>query len=268
MELQQPTRDPNWHVQEPTALGRFVARTRSWWQANKLIGTYLLIAAVAVVTLVWGSGEVYEGVADTGGIAVVDQPLLDWMVAHRAPGFTAAVVAFTEFGGPVIQPIVLLVVTLGIAWAWRSWTPLVLVAIAVGTSTLATVFGKELFGRARPPLDLAIGPLETTASFPSGHTLNGTVIAGILCYLMLHWFRGTGARIAWIVGFSLYALAMGMSRVYLGHHWLTDVLVGWALGLAWVLVVIGLHRLWLLARARNGEPRWLARAAGREQLTT
>lgn len=193
MELEQPTRDPNWHVQEPTALGRVVARTRSWWQANALIGTYL-------------------------------------------------------------------VVTLGIAWAWRSWAPLVLVGVAVGTSTLATVFGKQLFGRARPPIDLAVPPLETTASFPSGHTLNGTVIAGILCYLMLHWFRRASARAAWIVGFSLYALSMGMSRVYLGHHWLTDVLVGWTLGLAWVLVVIGIHRVWLLARARHGQPAWMLRA--------
>lgn len=260
MELEQPTRDPNWHVQEPTALGRVVARTRSWWQANALIGTYLVVAVMATLTLVWGSGEVYEGVADSGGIAPVDQPLLTWMVAHRTPAFTSAVVAFTEFGGPVIQPIVLLVVTLGIAWAWRSWAPLVLVGVAVGTSTLATVFGKQLFGRARPPIDLAVPPLETTASFPSGHTLNGTVIAGILCYLMLHWFRRASARAAWIVGFSLYALSMGMSRVYLGHHWLTDVLVGWTLGLAWVLVVIGIHRVWLLARARHGQPAWMLRA--------
>ena len=82
--------------------------------------------------------------------------------------------------------------------------------------------------------------MRGTASFPSGHTLNATVIAGIVCYLLLHWFRTRGVRTLAIVIAALYALTMGLSRVYLGHHWLTDVIAGWLIGIGWVAVVITL----------------------------
>ncbi len=244
------------HFRTRTALSGLVTRPRDWFQANLVLGTCLVVTVLGGWGLLWAAGEIYESIVEANGVSLLDQPVLDWVLSIRQQALTAAIAWYSNTGGPVIQPIIVGAVVLFLCWKWRSWTPFVLTALAVGGSLIATVVGKDLVGRARPPLADAIPPYEVSPSFPSGHTLNAMVIAGILCYLMLHWFRRPPARIAWIVGFSLYALTMGLSRVYLGHHWLTDVLAGWLLGLAWVFMVITLHRLWLTARARHGEPRW------------
>jgi len=107
------------------------------------------------------------------------------------------------------------------------------------------VDGKRITDRARPPLEYAVPPFETSASFPSGHTLNSIVIAGMFCYLLVSHQTTRAARAVTVTLTVLYVLAMGLSRVYLGHHWLTDVLAAWCLGIAWLTVVITCHRLWL-----------------------
>lgn len=243
-----------------TAMGRAIAslvlRTHRWSQANAVLAITLAVSFGVVVATTVLAGEVYEAVAAADGVALLDRPLLIWVLGVRSPGLTAAIAFYSNTGGPVLQPLITGLLVLFLCWRWRSRTPLVLTVIAVGGSLVMTLAGKTLVGRARPSLADAIPPFESTPSFPSGHTLNATVIAGIVCYLMLHWFRTRGMRALWVVLATAYAVTMGLSRVYLGHHWLTDVIAGWLLGLAWVLVVIILHRLWLTARAKHGEPRW------------
>ena len=63
-----------------------------------------------------------------------------------------------------------------------------------------------------------------------------------------------GARDRVVVG-AVFVVTMGLSRVFLGHHWLTDVVAGWALGLAWAAAVITAHRLFLTVRRRRGSSR-------------
>ena len=68
---------------------------------------------------------------------------------------------------------------------WRSRTPLLLLAIGTAGSLLMTAVGKELVGRARPPVADAVPPYETSPAFPSGHALNNTVVACLVGYLLL-----------------------------------------------------------------------------------
>ena len=219
-------------------------------------GLSLLTAAVGAVVLtvlVATLDETYESVQEGDGLARIDQPLLDWMVGHRSPGLDGVVTFFTDIGGTTVLPILMTLVVAGLAWWWRSWTPVVLMAVAAAGSVAMTEAGKDLAGRARPPPGLAVPPYETSPSFPSGHTLNSTVIAIVLAYLVLLHVNSRIGRVVTVSALVLYALAMGLSRAFLGHHWFTDVVAGFVAGTAWAIVVILAHRLLVRVQLRRAQ---------------
>ena len=120
--------------------------------------------------------------------------------------------------------------------------------MAVAGSLLITLVGKAVVGRNRPPLADAVPPYESSPSFPSGHALNSTVIAGMVAYLLLRRWSSMLARVLTVVVALAWAISIGLSRVFLGHHWLTDVMFGWLVGLAWLSVMITAHRLFRSVR--------------------
>ena len=212
-----------------------------------LIITAGMGAALAVLATV-ASAELYDDVEDGEGLSRLDRPMLDWVRGWRTPWLDDAVTAFTDLGSTrLMVPIVLVAAGL-LCWWWRRPTPAILLTIAAAGSVLMTVVGKDLVGRVRPPLALAVPPYETSPSFPSGHTLNSWVLWILIGYLIA--LRVSGRRWTWVAPIAAVLLAtlMGFSRVYLGHHWLTDVLVGWALGTAWLALLVTGHRLALTTR--------------------
>lgn len=209
------------------------------------------IGAALLAVLVASLGETYESVQENDGLASVDHPLLDWMVAHRSPGLDSVVTFFTDIGGTTLLPIIVLVLVVTLAWRWHSWTPVALTLVATAGSLAMTEAGKHLAGRARPPTSLAVPPFESSPSFPSGHTLNSTVVAIVLAYLVALHVERQPTRVLLMTGLALYAVAMGLSRVFLGHHWFTDVVAGWCAGAAWGLVVVVAHRLLVTLQRRR-----------------
>ncbi|KRE43606.1 phosphatase PAP2 family protein [Knoellia sp. Soil729] len=232
-----------------------VGRALRWSSANIALVLTVVIGLGVVAALTAGSAEVYENVVDRDGISVIDQPVLDAAVRMRTPLADRLATDFTNIGGPVGMPILALVVAVGLSLSWRRWMPLVLMAIASAGSLLITVTGKDLTARTRPPRALAVPPFESSASFPSGHTLNATVVLGLTAYLLVIWLRKKRWRAVTIAVATVLIAAMGLSRVFLGHHWFTDVVAGWAIGLGWLATVITGHRLRItLARRRRDGP--------------
>jgi undecaprenyl-diphosphatase len=80
-------------------------------------------------------------------------------------------------------------------------------------------------------------------------------VVGTIAYLLILRETSTRARILTVAGAALFALTIGLSRVFLGHHWFTDVLSAWLLGAAWLALVITAHRLYITARrSRDSHP--------------
>lgn len=237
-----------------TTLGQWLARVAE--RAGRALGptpTLLLILALGAAvatTMTWLASETYEAVTESEGVALWDQPMLDASVALRSAWLDWSVTAYTDLGGKVVMPVLAVCIMTLLALRRRSWTPVILISAAGIGSVLMTIAGKDLIGRARPPLTSAVPPYEHSASFPSGHTLNAVVIAGIVAYLIILRQRSGRGRALTVTVATLFAIMMGLSRVFLGHHWFTDVLAAWVLGLAWLTVVVTAHRLYLTARER------------------
>lgn len=222
-----------------------------WFKPYAALVLTFLVGGAIIVSLALLGAEVYDNVVDSAGLANLDKPALALSESLRSPGLDAFVTGFTNIGGGIGMPILASILTAWLTFLSRNWRPLILIGGAAAVSIMATTFGKKLVGRTRPDHADAVPPYEDSPSFPSGHTLNTTVVISLVVYLICLQFQAMVVRVSAITAGTLFIIAMGLSRVFLGHHWLTDVMAGWLLGLTWVGVVILAHRLFHLVRRRE-----------------
>lgn len=215
----------------------------------------LLVGFVACGLFAGAAADVYDAVTEADGIAVVDEPVLRAALALRTPGLSSAVTAFTDLGSTLWMTAIVVVLASLLAWRRGSADAVVLTAVTAIGSVTMTVVGKAVVGRARPPFTDAVPPFESSMSFPSGHSLNSLALIGVLTYLAWLTLRRWWTRVVVGVLAGLFVVSMGLSRVYLGHHWFTDVLGAWLLALAWLTVVVTAHRLHVRAGRAGRRPR-------------
>lgn len=191
----------------------------------------VLIAALTalVVTLTW---QVDSGT----GISWIDPRALDWLTAHRGEPLTGVFRVVTDLGDTLSMAIL---AALTISWFLlrRATAVAVLVGVAALGAGVLVVSIKHLVGRHRPP-EVSRLVVEQSLSYPSGHTVSTTVVVGIVAitvipHLHSRWIRVTATAFA-----VTFAIAVGLSRVYLGAHWFTDVLAGWTVSLLWLTICV------------------------------
>ena len=232
-------------------MASLIDRYGRWLGPYAALWITLIVGGVLVITLALLGAEVYQSVVDQDGVSGLDHPALEVAKQYRNPGLDSAVTAFTNIGGGIGMPILASILVAWLIYASRSWRPLILVGGAAAVSITATTVGKTLLGRTRPDHIDAVPPFEFSPSFPSGHTLNTTVVIGVVVYLMCLQADKTWVRASVITAGAVFIIAMGLSRVFLGHHWMTDVIAAWLLGLAWLGMVILAHRLFHVIRRRE-----------------
>ncbi len=169
----------------------------------------------------------------------LDDRVLNWVVAHREPWLTDVFTVITNAGGIVGMFILSTALTGGLLIQGRR-SQAFLVGGAMVSSWLVMNLAKLLFARERPPFPARIVE-EVTYSFPSGHAMLSATLATVVAAVV---GRLYGRTIPWVyVALGAVVLFSGLSRVYLGAHWFTDVLAGWLVGWGWAM-------LWIRGTAR------------------
>ena len=219
------------------------------------IATHLLIAAAASVASFLLFLLILSGVRDDRHkVTAFDHDILQWMGAHHTPTLTTLATFLAAMGEPkTIVGIAIVGTVLGFFFRrirGAAWT----MPVAIIGSGILIQSVKLTFHRARPDV---FTPLlhETGYSFPSGHSLISIVVYGLFGYFAMHLFKHRAARFAVGVVTVAVIVAIGVSRVYVGVHYPTDVLAGWSLGLPWLVGCLALHeRLAKRFGGKVGEP--------------
>jgi len=210
---------------------------------------------LAVLGAITGCLWIFVALADEvseGGTHAFDETLL---LALRNPADPAdplgppwleeAMRDVTALGGVGILAAITLAVA-GFLWLARDRRAMWLVLASVGGGQALSTLAKHGFDRPRPDL-VPHGMVTYTASFPSGHSMMAAVTYLTLAAMVAR-VQPTPALKAYVLGWSVaLVLAIGVSRVYLGVHWPTDVLAGWTAGAGWALAC-WLVAMWLEAR--------------------
>jgi len=220
---------------------RFLSRR---FAPGEAAGLTLTIGVAAVLALGVGFEQMLDSVLESDGVNLVDRPVLHFLATHRQPWSITTAEVITTIGSPVGAAVTGLLVGTVLAVLRRSWLPLLVIVLGgAGIAVINTVV-KRLVSRTRPPqLTAVLG--EHGFSFPSGHTTGTTVVWLLSAWMLVHWVIGrrVGRVVVW-TGALLMIAVVGATRIYLGVHFLSDVLAGWALGAAWAVTIALVTTVW------------------------
>ena len=207
------------------------------WQAAGMTGGILLTAVVFV--LAWAYPR-WPG----------DEAILLTIQSWQSPLLTAALGTLTYLGWYPVAALVSAVAVAILVWR-RHVADGLLFAVAVA-SALLTLPLKEFIGRPRPDFAI-VESVPQSMGFPSGHAAFATLLGGMMIYLV--WQHVEGRLLRWGLSgvLALLVLGVGLSRVYLGVHWPSDIIGGYLFGLSVLLILVKVKDY--LVRRSSPDPR-------------
>jgi membrane protein DedA with SNARE-associated domain/membrane-associated phospholipid phosphatase len=224
-----------------------VARSRTRYDAQlrwllrrltpgQYLGLHLTVGLLAAAGCLWLFGGLAEDLLTGDPLVHFDRTLDNYLHARATPPFTTFFLVVTALGS--IEAVVLLGVVVAAVLAWgRRWLFLGSWLAAVAGSAVLNRVLKGLFDRPRPYFEHPL-LVETSYSFPSGHAMESFVVYGMLAYFAVLALRSWEWRVAVVFGAALLVVLIGFSRMYLGVHYFSDVLAGYAAGGVWLSALI------------------------------
>lgn len=202
--------------------------------AKNHAGLHLAIGVLVILLAGWWFGAIAEDLAPNDPLLLMDQRVALWFHQHVTPAMTRAAEVITCFGS--VAWLTFISAALAVFFIWRRlWLNLLVLALTMLGGSILNVLLKHFFHRQRPVLE---NPLVTLSSygFPSGHTMGATMFYGLLALFAAKTLRTGRARAICFIAACVFALLIGLSRIYLGAHFPSDVIGAFAAGILWLTV--------------------------------
>jgi len=203
-------------------------------ETSAILKIGFLIISILVAGMIFVS--LAEDLVNQETLSTIDPIFGSWLVTHTTLPGDHVFAAITFLGNALI-----ISAGTGLIGFWlarqRNWKKLILLFSSVAGGALLNLVLKNIFQRSRPTIPGAY-MVETGFSFPSGHSMVSLIFYGVIAYLALSYIKSKKWKVFITVITLMICALIGFSRLYLGVHFLTDVLAGWAAGGLWLAVCI------------------------------
>ncbi len=227
--------------------GRGILRTPYWLARHPRVGLILFIVGVIIFGLI-----AYDVVIN-GPITRLDTTVLNDL--HQSSLTAPRALVYFIISGWYLgkEMVILTAVLMGLYYIYkRFWPEFWMVLLGKGGGVLVFMGLSYIFHRPRPTLTNPLVGTLTIPGFPSGHAISAITSYGLIAYLLMPMVRTRAARRVIVIIAVLIILFIGFSRTYVGGHYLSDVLAGYAVGTAWAGLTYTLVERYFLRRAGRG----------------
>ena len=205
----------------------------------------ILISAILFITAMNAFVELTDELAENE-LQGVDEGVTEWIISFRSPPLTDYFTFVTHLGDRNSYIVVTVLLAAYYLIKHRSWKFILQTTLVLLLATLSNIVLKRVINRARPSLEHLV--TVNTLSYPSGHAMTAMAFYGFLVFLCLRYDMRRWVRYTFIFALILLILSIGVSRIYLGVHYPTDVAAGFIGGLIWVAFCAVVFSLFELLR--------------------
>lgn len=208
----------------------------------------ILIAAIVFGIALKGFIELTDGLRENR-LPPYDNAVTDFVISFRSPGLTEFFQLITEMGDRIVYIAITIILGLFFWFRFRNRKFVFQIVLVLILSSLSNVMLKQALNRSRPVMDHLVE--VNTLSYPSGHAMSAMAFYGFLIYLCVRYKMKRWLRVFFVTVLVMIVLSVGLSRIYLGVHYPSDVAAGLIGGLIWVTFSVAAFNIFDMMRERR-----------------
>lgn len=204
--------------------------------APKYFGLYFKVGVLVFIISILLFGVIAKNVMSADALTIIDVQLSHWLHSQSSPGVTQCLLILTHLHDPITISFMVTFIAFYLIWK-KKWYELLTVLTVVPGGMLINLLVKQVFERARPSFEHPLVML-TTYSFPSGHVAATTLFYGAIAALLISETTTRSRAIYILLIAFVMVIVVAFSRMYLGAHYLSDVLAAFFEAIAWIALCL------------------------------